>query len=108
MFWHAAGLGVDLERHPGLAEHFGIVTVEAMKAGCVPIVFDQGGQPEIVQSESNGFLWKTVQELQSSTLAVAADPVRRSELAKQSRLRAECFSRQVFVDDFRRRLQAVL
>ncbi len=43
IFWHAAGFGEDLERDPNRAEHFGIVTVEAMAAGCVPVVFDAGG-----------------------------------------------------------------
>ena len=39
MFWHATGLGEDLESAPDRLEHFGIATVEAMSAGCVPIVF---------------------------------------------------------------------
>src|SRR5262249_18016059 len=48
IFWHA-GYGVDENCKPLLAEHFGIVTVEAMAAGCVPVVVNKGGQPEIIQ-----------------------------------------------------------
>jgi len=36
-------------------EHFGITTVEAMAAGCVPLVYDSGGQAEIVSSGYNGY-----------------------------------------------------
>ena len=32
IYWHAAGLGSDLQRHPDRAEHFGIAPVEAMSA----------------------------------------------------------------------------
>ena len=38
IFWHAAGLGEDPDRHPDRFEHFGITTVEAMSAGAVPVV----------------------------------------------------------------------
>ncbi|HWY28046.1 MAG TPA: glycosyltransferase, partial [Candidatus Sulfotelmatobacter sp.] len=38
-------------------EHFGITIVEAMAAGCVPIVHDSGGPREIV-GEDIGFRWR--------------------------------------------------
>lgn len=41
---------------PALWEHFGIVTVEAIQAGLVPLVHDSGGQREIVPLESLRFL----------------------------------------------------
>ena len=37
IFWHAAGMKSDETIYPELAEHFGISTVEAMSAGCVPV-----------------------------------------------------------------------
>lgn len=63
LYLHAAGFGEDPEEHPEAFEHFGITTVEAMSAGCVPLVFEGGGQPEIVQERKNGFLWKTQEQL---------------------------------------------
>lgn len=60
IYWHAAGFG---ETNPELMEHFGISTVEAMSAGCVPVVYAAGGQLEIVSNNINGYLWKTIDEL---------------------------------------------
>ena len=55
IYWHASGFGEDDQREPEKYEHFGITTVEAMAAGCVPVVIAKGGQPEIVQHGENGF-----------------------------------------------------
>jgi len=59
IYWHAAGFG---ETDPTHMEHFGITTVEAIASGCIPVVYNAGGQPEIVQHEKNGYLWKTPEE----------------------------------------------
>lgn len=63
IYWHAAGYGENLEKYPERAEHFGITTVEAMSAGCVPVVYAGGGQKEIVSENKNGFLWTDFSEL---------------------------------------------
>src|SRR5262249_22943222 len=63
VFWHGVGLGEDEQTNPDRAEHFGIVTVEAMAAGCVPVVMRKGGQPEIVDQAVNGFLCATLEEM---------------------------------------------
>ena len=52
---HATGLDEDVDGNPQLFEHFGMTTVEAMSAGCVPAVIESGGQPEIVQDEFGYF-----------------------------------------------------
>jgi len=66
IFWHAAGFGVDEEKEPHRVEHFGITTVEAMAAGCVPVVIDKGGLREIVRREA-GERWKSIKELIQKT-----------------------------------------
>jgi glycosyltransferase involved in cell wall biosynthesis len=43
-------------------EHFGITIVEAMSAGCVPIVHDSGGPRETV-NDRTGFRWQTEKEI---------------------------------------------
>ena len=97
IFWHAAGFGEDEEQQPELSEHFGIVTVEAMAAGCVPIVINKGGQSEIVEHGVNGFLWDTLEELKKYTLRVATDEQLRVQMADAARARAQQFSTENFL-----------
>jgi glycosyltransferase involved in cell wall biosynthesis len=97
IFWHGAGLDADLESHPERAEHFGIATVEAMAAGCVPVVFDAGGQPEIVEHGVSGFLWKHRDELRSYTRLLAADEALWARMSAAAQAAAQKFSRQRFV-----------
>ena len=104
IFWHAAGLGEDDERRPELLEHFGIVTVEAMAAGCVPIVINKGGQREIVEHGVSGFLWNTLEELKQYTLRVARDEQLRARMADAARTRAQLFSTENFVKQYLRLL----
>ncbi|MAG59630.1 hypothetical protein CMO96_02460 [Candidatus Woesebacteria bacterium] len=73
IFWSAAGFGIDEQKNPEKVEHFGITTVEAMSAGCVPIVFAGGGHKETVKDGKNGFLWNTNEKLAASTSNVIND-----------------------------------
>jgi glycosyltransferase involved in cell wall biosynthesis len=98
IFWHASGLGEDEEARPERTEHFGIVTVEAMGAGCVPIVIRKGGQPEIVEHGVCGFLWDTLEELKEYTELLAGDDGLRARMATAARARALHFSRAAYVN----------
>ena len=60
IYWHARGFG---EVNPNEYENFGITTVEAMAAGCVPVVINLGAQPEIVNNGKSGFCWNSVKDL---------------------------------------------
>jgi glycosyltransferase involved in cell wall biosynthesis len=97
IFWHATGLGEDPDKHPELSEHFGIATVEAMAAGCVPVVINRGGQSNIVRHGETGFLWHTVDELKRYSLQLARDPDLCERMAVAARARAATFSRPRFV-----------
>lgn len=72
IYWHAAGYGVNEEKNPELTEHFGITTVEAISAGCVPLVIPKGGQKEIVNNPA--FHWLTPKELAQKTDAIIKAP----------------------------------
>lgn len=75
LFWHAMGHGEDAALHPWRCEHFGMATAEAMSAGCVPMVFRAGGQPEIVGEDRRcGYLWSSFDELREAVLAFQALP----------------------------------
>lgn len=63
IYWHATGYGEVSNIHPERFEHFGLSTIEAAQFGAVPVVFNAGGQPEIINHGKNGFLWNTTTEL---------------------------------------------
>ena len=63
IFWSASGFGANEKRDPKAVEHFGISLVEAIAAGCVPMVYSAGGHKEIIADGENGFLWKKTSEL---------------------------------------------
>lgn len=93
IYWHAAGFGqVD----PMLMEHFGITTVEAMAASCVPVVYGFGGQVEIVNHGKNGFLWNTVEELLQLSKTIMDDSEMRMEMASNAVRRASEFDQANF------------
>jgi glycosyltransferase involved in cell wall biosynthesis len=96
ILWHSMGYGVDPDRDPSRFEHFGMVATEAMAAGCVPVVFNGGGLPEIVTSGQNGFLWSTLDELASVTERLAADRALLERMSQAALARSQDFSDEVF------------
>jgi glycosyltransferase involved in cell wall biosynthesis len=71
-------------------EHFGITIVEAMSAGCVPVVHDSGGPKEVVNEET-GFRWQNIDDVPGMIEeAVESSP------SSACRLRAEGFKFERF------------
>lgn len=97
IFWHAKGIN---EENPLFFEHFGITTVEAMSAGCVPIVINKGGQKEIV-NDTCGFKWNTTEELVSLTENLVKNHDKIAELSRNAVLRSELYTKQSFEKQFR-------
>ncbi len=91
-FWSAAGFGVDEHRNPKQVEHFGISLVEAMAAGCIPLVYTAGGHKEIVKNNYSGFLWQKEGELTQLTEKLLADNKKMRDLARQVRQESDKFS----------------
>ena len=94
-FWHAAGYGVDENREPWRVEHFGITVVEAMAAGCVPLVIDKGGLKEIVRRGA-GERWKTIEELENKTLNFINNKERLNNCALKAQKESLKFSKRNF------------
>jgi GT2 family glycosyltransferase/glycosyltransferase involved in cell wall biosynthesis len=67
IYWHATGYDEVSNLNPEKFEHFGLSTIEAAQFGVVPVVFNAGGQPEIINHAQNGILWNTTKELISYT-----------------------------------------
>lgn len=97
IYWHAAGYGENLEKNPQNFEHFGITTIESMSAGCVPLVFNGGGQKEIVRENENGFLWNTVEELVNKTKMIVNNDKQLTELSKQAKNDSLNYSLEIFI-----------
>lgn len=97
LFWHTRGLGrpgVALE--PRHQEHFGIATVEAMMAGCVPLVAKAGGQTEIVENGVSGVLCSDMDAMVAQSVELARDEVSRARMAERARERGKAFHASVF------------
>lgn len=97
-FWSAAGYDINPQTNPEQCEHFGISLVEAMASGCVPIVLNNGGYPEIIQSGKSGYLWQTLDELPDLTEKTLVNPQALQHLSFSAVSRAQDFSKQKFAD----------
>ncbi len=104
IYWHAMGYG---EKDPKRKEHFGITTVEAMSAGCVPVVINSGGQPEIVENKKSGYLWNDIVELKKLTLQLINDSDLLKKLSQNAILRSKIFSKDRFCREIKEVINGV-
>ena len=100
IYWHAAGFG-RADDDPLAAEHFGMSTVEAMSAGVIPLVFDDGGQTELVDA-TYGARWTTIGELVATTLQIAAQTELWAPMGAASSAAARQYSADAFDVSFLR------
>jgi glycosyltransferase involved in cell wall biosynthesis len=104
VYWHAAGYG---ETNPLNMEHFGITTVEAMASGCIPVVFDGGGQSDIIHDSMNGYLWTTKEELIKKTLLAMKKSSATRKIIPEAKKTAREFSKAHFTQQFDGLLQRI-
>lgn len=98
LFWHATGYRIDEQREPDRMEHFGMTTVEAMSASCVPLVINKGGQREIVSQGESGYLWQSVDELIARSLDLIRDPDMIHRMRNKAAERARDFDKSHFTE----------
>ncbi|MGQ0811832.1 MAG: glycosyltransferase [Nitrospiraceae bacterium] len=108
LFWHATALGGGTSDEPEGMEHFGIATVEAMGAGCVPMVPMSGGQPEIVEHEVNGFLCRDAAALLQYSGRLANDESLREAMSRSAKERSTLFRPEVFTQQLHQVVSRVL
>ena len=90
--------------HSAHNEHFGITIVEAMAAGCVPVVNDTGGPREIVSADV-GYRWDDVNQAVEQVSNLIQNDALRRELSKAAALRAKEFGPDAFESGLKRVLQ---
>jgi len=96
LYWHTMGLGTDESRYPERAEHFGIATVEAMRAGCVPVVIASGGQREIVAHRESGYLCLDLSHVVQATRSLIQNPDLLARMSMRAKERSFEFSPERF------------
>ena len=96
VFWSGAGFNEDEVKNPEKVEHFGITLVEAMSAGCVPIVYSAGGYKEIIEDGKNGFLWQNGKELVTITKKVVKESGLLIKFAKEASLSSKKYGYEEF------------
>ena len=67
-----------------------------MSAGCVPVVINSGGQPEIVQHGMSGFLFDTSVELIDCTIKLIRDEALWKKMSQACIIRSQEFSLSKF------------
>jgi glycosyltransferase involved in cell wall biosynthesis len=101
LFWHTAGLDVDESERPEFAEHFGIAAVEAMRAGCVPVVIASGGLREIIEHEKSGFLVSDLKAMADASAQLACSGEKLALMGEAARRRSLVFDHDGFDRRFR-------
>ncbi len=81
--------------HSAQNEHFGITIVEAMAAGCVPVVNNTGGPREIV-SNNSGYKWNVTGQAVEQVSSLIRDDTLRRRLSQVATSRAKQFRPEVF------------
>lgn len=101
IFWSASGFGVDQSKSPEKVEHFGMTVVEAMSAGCIPVVVDAGGHREIIDDGLNGFLWHNVNELVENTQKLIRIKGMQAKLSSAAKLKSTNFDVNSFQNNIK-------
>lgn len=96
IYWHATGFEVDENVAPEKMEHFGITTLEAMAAGCVPIVLGKGGQVEIMGQELSELLWQTKDQCAEKTIKFVDGTFDNAEIHQKIIQQVKKFDENVF------------
>jgi len=98
IFWYLCGLD---QTDPALVEHFGMTIVEAMENKLVPIVFDGGGQREIVDHGECGYRVKNIFHLIKYTYELIRDEKKREQFIEKSVVKSKLYSRERFESNFK-------
>lgn len=84
---------IDILLMPSRSEGFGLTAIEGMARGCVPIVSETGGLPEVVQNNVSGLLHKTgdIYDLADKVVSLCKNRKMLGYLSKNAVERARMF-----------------
>jgi glycosyltransferase involved in cell wall biosynthesis len=99
LYWHLSGYGVDEAKEAYRCEHFGITIVEAMSAGCIPLVVNRGGPSDIVRSGVTGHVFESLDDLVKISDQILSAPEDDVEIAAMRKAAIEA-SRQYGNENF--------
>lgn len=106
IYWHITGINDSIYINPERFEHFGITIVEAMSAGCFPIVLGYGGPAEIVENGISGIHIKDTGGLLASTDSILDEAPEKLEYSQKNIIeRASAFGYQEFSQALRNLMQ---
>lgn len=101
IYWHGAGLGVDVDAWPEHCEHFGISVVEAMSARMIPVIVNNGGPASIVEDGVSGFHYGSREELVEITQMLFSYPDEKLNMLRENAYkRAQLYSVKAFEERF--------
>jgi len=104
IYWHAAGYGENPDNDPIKFEHFGIAPIEAISAGCLPVLFSGGGLTEILEIlglHKGRYQFKSIEELVNITKNLIENS--DSALVQSLQIKAnQLFSLERFTENFLR------
>lgn len=84
---------IDILLMPSRSEGFGLTAIEGMARGCVPVVSDTGGLPEVVQDNISGLLHKTedIHDLADKIVSLCENRKKLESFSKNAVERAKMF-----------------
>lgn len=89
---------IDILLMPSRSEGFGLTAIEGMARGCVPVVSDTGGLPEVVEDGVSGLLHSTesVDDMATKIESVVDNPKLFEQLSRGAYNRAHVFSKKQY------------
>lgn len=100
--------GVQLHVFPSRAEGFPKVTLETAAAGVPSLVYGDYGADEWIASGENGFVVRTLDEMEGVVRDLLANPGKLQPLADGARAMARRFEWKVLVKDWERVIEELL
>jgi len=98
IYWHATGFGENESINPMKFEHFGIAPIEAISAGCKPVLYKGGGLPDIIKTLklSNKSLFTSIGELTDNTVEIINNEINFGLEEKTKKILNNTYSDQAF------------